>query len=346
MCKWGIVYLLQIFYNIMKDKAMWDTVYGHESNKKFLANMLQGERKTPSLLFYGPEGIGKKRLAFEFARSFLCLDDPLGDCTCRSCRAMRSGTHPDFIYVEGQGKRHDILIEQVKELERKAAFAPVLSSYKVCVIDDADLMRVEAANSLLKLLEEPPSYWLFILVASQVSRMLPTIRSRVMALRFQPLSREDTRKVMRTLAIAQGDVLATLSDGSPGKALALSDADALTWRERVLTVLERIDDPCLMGNLAALDWLDRIGTDDTRTALEMILLLLRDAMMLKEDRKMPLYSEDLRGRVAFCFADWSLPGLERALRETDHYWRGTAQSVNGRTILEALFLQLHCLAKE
>ena len=55
---------------------MWDTILGHEANKIFLGNMLQGERKTPALLFYGPDGIGKKKLAYEFARSFLCLDDP------------------------------------------------------------------------------------------------------------------------------------------------------------------------------------------------------------------------------------------------------------------------------
>lgn len=98
---------------------------GHEANKIFLGNMLQGERKTPALLFYGPDGIGKKKLAYEFARSFLCLDDPThDDCKCRSCRAFCGESHPDFIYVEGQGARHDILIEQIKEVEKRQSFPP------------------------------------------------------------------------------------------------------------------------------------------------------------------------------------------------------------------------------
>lgn len=130
---------------------MWDTILGHEANKIFLGNMLQGERKTPALLFYGPDGIGKKKLAYEFARSFLCLDDPThDDCKCRSCRAFCGESHPDFIYVEGQGARHDILIEQIKEVEKKAVFSPVLSPYKVCLIDGADRMREEASQFLVE----------------------------------------------------------------------------------------------------------------------------------------------------------------------------------------------------
>lgn len=206
---------------------MWDTILGHEANKIFLGNMLQGERKTPALLFYGPDGIGKKKLAYEFARSFLCLDDPThDDCKCRSCRAFCGESHPDFIYVEGQGARHDILIEQIKEVEKKAVFSPVLSPYKVCLIDGADRMREEASNSLLKLLEEPPTYWLFILVASEISRILPTIRSRLMAIRFEPLHREKAVRVMEELSVPQGETLARLSDGSPGKALHLAEAEA------------------------------------------------------------------------------------------------------------------------
>ena len=205
---------------------MWDTILGHEANKIFLGNMLQGERKTPALLFYGPDGIGKKKLAYEFARSFLCLDDPThDDCKCRSCRAFCGESHPDFIYVEGQGARHDILIEQ---------------------------MREEASNSLLKLLEEPPTYWLFILVASEISRILPTIRSRLMAIRFEPLHREKAVRVMEELSVPQGETLARLSDGSPGKALHLAEAEALMWRERALFIMEGIEDPYLMASLARL----------------------------------------------------------------------------------------------
>ena len=158
---------------------MWESIIGHETNKTFLENMLKGTRKTPSLLFCGPEGIGKKKMARAFAKSFLCLEDPLVPCTCRSCRAMDSDSHPDFIQVEPGGKSRTIGVEAIHQLAASAAFGPVLSRYKVCLIDEAHTLREEAQNSLLKLLEEPPDYWLFLLVADGREKLLPTIRSRV-----------------------------------------------------------------------------------------------------------------------------------------------------------------------
>ena len=161
---------------------MWDDILGHEQNKEFLARLLQPGNRPHALLFYGPEGIGKKQLALRFAKTFLCQKPDEHPCgRCESCRlinlAEHSFAHPDFILVEQEAPGKDLKIEQIKEMSRQAAFAPALSSHKVCVIDAADRMTVEAANSLLKLLEEPPPNWMFILVASRLERLLPTILS-------------------------------------------------------------------------------------------------------------------------------------------------------------------------
>ena len=139
---------------------MWDDILGHEQNKEFLARLLQPGNRPHALLFYGPEGIGKKQLALRFAKTFLCQKPDEHPCgRCESCRlinlAEHSFAHPDFILVEQEAPGKDLKIEQIKEMSRQAAFAPALSSHKVCVIDAADRMTVEAANSLLKLLEEP-----------------------------------------------------------------------------------------------------------------------------------------------------------------------------------------------
>ena len=154
---------------------MWDDILGHEQNKEFLARLLQPGNRPHALLFYGPEGIGKKQLALRFAKTFLCQKPDEHPCgRCESCRlinlAEHSFAHPDFILVEQEAPGKDLKIEQIKEMSRQAAFAPALSSHKVCVIDAADRMTVEAANSLLKLLEEPPPNWMFILVASRLER--------------------------------------------------------------------------------------------------------------------------------------------------------------------------------
>lgn len=184
---------------------MWDTIIGHEAEKAFLQHMLTGPRKTPSLLFYGPEGIGKRKMARAFAQSFLCLENPLVPCTCRSCRAMENDSHPDFIEVEPGGKSRTIGVDAIHGLIAKAAFGPVLSPYKVCLIDKAHTLREEAQNSLLKLLEEPPDYWLFLLVADQAEQLLPTIRSRVIGLRFDPLTEKETEQVLASIRLGENE---------------------------------------------------------------------------------------------------------------------------------------------
>ena len=118
---------------------------------------------------------------------------------------MDSDSHPDFIQVEPGGKSRTIGVEAIHQLAASAAFGPVLSRYKVCLIDEAHTLREEAQNSLLKLLEEPPDYWLFLLVADGREKLLPTIRSRVMELRFDPLSMEETEQVLSSIRLGEGD---------------------------------------------------------------------------------------------------------------------------------------------
>ena len=349
---------------------MWDRVLGHQENKAFLRSMLQGERKTPSLLFYGPEGIGKRTLALEFARSFLCLRDPLADhCGCPSCRRFdlavealeqkkeagekeslddqmncKTG-HFDFLYVKPVAGSDQIRIDQIKNVAAQATFAPTLSHYKVCLIEGADKLNQAAANAFLKLLEEPPSYWLFILIAANKSLMLPTIQSRVMALRFHPLTEAETAEVMAKNGVPDGAVLASLADGSPGQAMRLAAADALVWRERVLTLLEQIDRESLMLRLAGLDWLPKISRSDASTCVEMLLLLLRDGLM-RCDPQLSLYHKDIAGRVAECFRSWSDRRLRRAYDIAEEYWQGLQSYIAGEMILTSLFLDIKRTDKE
>ena len=120
---------------------MWDSVLGHEQNKEFLQNFLQREARPHALLFCGAEGLGKKKLALEFAKTFLCLNGK-GDDGCEACRLLNFAdgnvSHPDFILVERLPEKRDLSIEQMRELAKQAAFAPVLSKNKICIVEDAD----------------------------------------------------------------------------------------------------------------------------------------------------------------------------------------------------------------
>ena len=347
---------------------MWDNVIGHRETKQFLQNMLAQGHKTPSLLFYGPGGIGKTKLAREFAKSFLCLADPLRPCSCASCRAMASGSHPDFIQVAPEGASHTIKIEQIQKLGTKASFAPVLSKYKVCLIQDAQTMREEAQNSLLKLLEEPPAYWLFILVTDAPELLLPTIRSRVIGVRFHALTRQETAQVMETITVTsdqvpaslaeepldkvqahwlkQRDILASLAGGSAGKALEMFRLDALTLREQLVSLLEKTDSDQLMVYMASLAWLDKKDVREGTLIIELLTLLMRDGLLLEQNISAALYNEDIAQRLLRCFAGWPPERLRQALDLLEEARRGIQSFVGRRLVLECLFLQLRRLRKE
>ena len=325
---------------------MWPKVRGHEQNKAVLSQLLQGERSTPALLFYGPAGVGKRYLAEQFAKSFLCQKDPEIEDDCPSCRAFKAGTHPDFIKVAQLAPGKEILIEQIKEMSRQASYAPTLSTHKVCIIDGADFMKAAAANSLLKLLEEPPDFWLFILIATDVNRLLPTILSRVISRRFDGLEVPEVAAILAEKQVENPDVLAGLASGSPGKALELGSLDALMWRERAMYVLEHSRESQVMQFINDLAWLEKISMPEGLLFLEMMLLILRDGLFSKEHIDGSFFNEDLLIRIDDCFGNWSNKNIEKLVKIVGDSYRGIAAKTGSKAVLEALILRINELRKE
>ncbi|MGZ4031368.1 MAG: DNA polymerase III subunit delta' [Tumebacillaceae bacterium] len=148
-----------------------------------LARSLATGRLAHAYLFLGPEGSGQEETAHYFAKSILCdaeADKPCG--VCPQCRKFESGNHPDVIQIEPDGNA--IKIAQVRELQKAFSFKTMESSRKVYIIHEADRMTVEAANSLLKFLEEPSTPVVAVLLAESRSKLLPTIISRCQLVPF------------------------------------------------------------------------------------------------------------------------------------------------------------------
>lgn len=325
---------------------MWPKVLGHEENKKILNQFLQGERATPALLFYGPAGVGKRYLAQQFAQSFLCQGNPYNEDDCASCKAFRAGTHPDFVQVAQLAPGKELLIEQIKDMSKQASYAPTLSTHKVCIIDGADFMKAPAANSLLKLLEEPPDFWLFILIATDINRLLPTILSRVISRRFEGLSAANVANILKERHVQNPQILANLAAGSPGKALELGELDALLWRERALYILEHSQDVMIMQFIGDLSWLEKISMPEAMLFLEMLLLLLRDALFSKEHVEDRFLNTDLLTRINLCFASWQSRAIEKLIKLVSESYRGVAAKTGSKAVIEALILQINELRKE
>jgi len=170
-----------------------------------------------AMIFAGPEGVGKKTLGMLLARRLNCLrpegEDPCADCP--SCRKMDAGMHPDFMLVQPDGAF--IKIEQIRAVIGEVAFQPFEGQYRLIIFDRADQMRAEAANSLLKTLEEPSSRTILILVTSQPYSLLPTIRSRAQLIQFNAIPQEQIFEylVRQTgLQLPEARLAAALSNGS------------------------------------------------------------------------------------------------------------------------------------
>ena len=331
---------------------MWDEVLGHQQNKEFLQKLLKPGSRPHALLFYGMGGIGKKMLALHFAKTFLCKSAGKKPCgICESCRLMdienNSFAHPDFYLLTAEEAGKDIKIEQVKEMAKQAAFAPVLSEHKVCIIDDAGQMTAEAANSLLKILEEPPPGWLFILITQQAERLLPTVLSRVVRLRFDAPDSSAVQQILKANGITQNaQVLAALAGGSPGRAFSYNQADIFAIRREALDLLKKLPLQNPFGYIAALGWGEKYDRAAALLLTEQFIYLLRDVLLVQSGAGGRVYNTDIMAGLDGIAADWPLHTARQGVNAAQEAWQNINKNVSAKNVLEALVLKLDLLRKE
>ncbi|WP_379137115.1 DNA polymerase III subunit delta' [Paenibacillus sp. sgz500958] len=164
-------------------------ILGQDNAKRLLQNALRNESVSHAYLFSGPAGCGQMKTALTFAQAIFCTtsqDDACGECL--ECRKVEHGNHPDLQLLAPDGA--SIKIDQIRDLQRTFSYRSGGTNPKVYIIDGADKMTVQAANSLLKFLEEPPAPAVGILIADNGRSLLPTIQSRTQRIPFSPLHPE------------------------------------------------------------------------------------------------------------------------------------------------------------
>jgi DNA polymerase-3 subunit delta' len=222
-------------------------IIGHRRIVGLLSRSIEADTLPPSLLFAGPEGIGKRRTAIAAAQALNCTGDKgatnagrLFDAcgVCAACSRIARNVHPDVVIVE-PGDTGSIKIEQVRDLIDRAAYRPFEGRRRVVIIDSADALVVAAQHALLKSLEEPPPSTVFFLVTARPDALLPTVLSRCPRLRFRALSAEDVARVLVALGEAEpkARAVAATADGSVGRALLASADELIEAREVARQVL-------------------------------------------------------------------------------------------------------------
>jgi DNA polymerase-3 subunit delta' len=270
----------------------WTDIRGQERAKTLLENALELNRLHHAYLFKGLSGVGKRSTALSLAAAINCQQRPEGSfeapCgSCRSCKKIDDDQHPDVQTIEPDGSY--IKIEQIRSLQTEATKQPHEARRRVVILDDAHALTTEAANALLKTLEEPITRMQLILVTDQAHRLLDTIISRCQTLRFSPLEREDIRAILEdrldeteafesrpdeeTLGLAAG-----YGEGSAGRAWQILESGLLDERR---SLIRSVADQEAGRPSRLLDLAEELGrsNDQLEAQLDVLKLFFRDVML-------------------------------------------------------------------
>jgi DNA polymerase III subunit delta' len=212
----------------------FETIIGQQQPVRILQTLLRSATLPHAMLFTGPAGVGKRMAARIVAMALNCRDrrslqgDPCGECP--ACRQIHGGKHPDIPLIEPQTNL--LRIDQIRELLATLSMKPFSARHRVVIIAEAHCMNPEAANALLKMLEEPPARTMLILTALQKSDLLPTIVSRCRHIRFKPLSPRNLITLLKQapdIDAGYAPTAAALAGGSLSRAMQLSLPE---WQQR------------------------------------------------------------------------------------------------------------------
>lgn len=309
-------------------------IKGQEEAVRCLKSAIKNNRIAHAYIFAGPRNSGRSLLAKNFAKALNCADPEDFPCdACASCVKIDKSVHPDVKLLTYGGKGGDIIIDEIRKLEREIIFKPYEGRYKVFIIEDAHRMNAAAANSFLKTLEEPPLNSVLILITEKPSDLVPTIASRCQIIRVKPLSAEDLARVLASeygIGREKAESLARICEGRIGKAITYGD-EILTRRDRAL---ERFSDDKLIENFNAGD----------REGLIYDLSLLagwyRDILVYKatQDRNLVINFDrvdDIKREEKLSRADELLAMFENVLKAKDEI----QNNINPKLALSAILRQ-------
>jgi DNA polymerase-3 subunit delta' len=335
---------------VLQTAAQGWGIIGHEHALERLRRALASQQVRHAYLFTGPDHIGKSSLALRFAQTLLCTGGPdpqvapVNPCNaCLACRKVMHGNHPDVHVISRPADKQFILIEQVRALQGESARRTLEGRRRIFLILGAHEMNAQAANCLLKTLEEPEPEVILLLTAPDRGLLLPTILSRVQPIAMHLLSSARIQEALETyweVEPHKAALIAALAGGRIGWAIrAVEDEQLLSERHEQLELLTRLPS---CGRPERFALAQRLGSDpeQLRALLELWLLWWRDLLLVANGSPDLIVNIDLRQRlqlqaaalgpeVARCM----IYAILRTLEALD-------QHVNARAALEVLMLDL------
>lgn len=253
---------------------MLSEVIGHDYIRDRLISLIKGD-SSGTYLFHGPPSTGKRTIAFEVAKAILCERKTGDRCPCKSCKRFNRD-HPDFLSI---GQHEKIKVADVDRVIDFTFLSPLLSDKKVIVIDNADDITWEAANRLLKILEEPPAFFSFFLVTSNPQALVPTILYRCFKYEFNSLTKKDMVDVIVKKLGFESDQAKVLSNIAVDSSVDVFSkaGQYIKYRDMAVEFIVAFKQRDLIDQL---DFVDKIDRSDMVVFSDMILLVLTDILLL------------------------------------------------------------------
>lgn len=339
--------------------SAFPSFYGNDQVSQTLARMIAGHRIPQTILLSGPEGIGKATLARRFAAALLgdpekierddlslaANEDALSErekwtSDKRADDPLLFSTHPDFATFPPDGPLRQITIQQMRLLRERARLKPLRGSHRVFLIDHLDRANEQSANSLLKVLEEPPEHMVIIATAENLYDLLPTIRSRALVFPMNRLSDDEMQAFAKARNLDDPAARIALSEGSPGIAATL---DVELYKERRGLILSALE--CGAGLAPFSTWVQQSESFSARRS-EKLDLYLKLAYGLLEDvlhaahGKPPVRNRDIQSRISTVAGRVTFAWIERAVRYFDELVVMVRRNIQKTAALDAVIINL------
>ncbi|MDH4320961.1 MAG: DNA polymerase III subunit delta' [Desulfobulbaceae bacterium] len=319
---------------------------GQPKAATLLARSAGSDKIAHAYLFRGPDGVGKREAAIAFAARLNCdfLENGAACGRCPSCRKLFAGNHPDFIHIEPDGAA--IKISQIRELKKALTFPPLEARHRVALLADVHTMRREAANSMLKTLEEPPADTILILTGDEAGGILPTILSRCQVIPFFALPYEHVAATLVREEEIDGEeaaALAAAAEGSLGRARMLHKSGLLAQRRLIVEALLRYPAAAPEAVEPLLNLAEESGglKETLPELLDLLRLWFRDLIVTAIGGPAGLISSrDLQPLLAAALQRWSLPELIDRFDLLAEAEKQLSRNCNRALVCEVLFFAL------
>ncbi len=324
-------------------------IFGHDWAVDLLQHQAANSSIRHAYLFMGPKGVGRRTMALRFAQSLNCSAQPtpgVACLACRDCRQIEEMVHPDLSLLTPEEGHKDILIDQVRSLQHTLSLAPYASAYRIALLPDFQRATTQAANALLKTLEEPSDRVVLLLTASVLEALLPTIVSRCEVIRLRPSSIPAAQAYfMENMGLTEekADLIAHLSGGRIGAGKRfIEETDTLDRRREVLENLFTMLPAAIYDRFKTAENLTKSYDQARKNVGETLPIWLsfwRDVFVRASGSEMPLVNIDIEPQIKSAASTLDIHTArslvvdhEQAIQQMDAY-------VNVRLLVENLMLK-------